>query len=139
MNGFGLGAINAPSPFARAPRYRLVKKSKFPGRGLGQDDDDSDLGISESDYESDQYVAPVTATSSANAFNPNLALTAALQAAPSILQGTAQVVKAANTPGQPISGVVTSASGVGTAASPSGGSLLLILLLVGVLAAASSK
>lgn len=137
----GLGAVTPWNGMPGAPRYRLVKKSKFPGRGLGQDPTEIDpsMGISESDYESDQSIYTPPAAPSVNALNPNLALTSALASAPSILTGVAQVVKASNTPGQPISGVVTSASGVGTTAGPSGGSLLLLLLLVGGLALASSK
>jgi hypothetical protein len=142
LNGYG------GSPMRRgigATQVVLVRRKRsFPRRGLGQDDKSSFAsvnGISQSDYESDQNAAldPVYAPASpVNSLNPNVALATSLAAAPSILTGVAQVIKAQNTPGIAVSGVVSGAgSAVGTSTGSSAG--LLLLLVVGMVAWAAMK
>ena len=111
----------------------IVKKRAFPLRGLGQDDvSEYDAGYQEGAMYG-QTQAP-QAPSQAPAL-----IAASLTAMPSILTGVAQVVKAQNTPGIAVSGVVSgNSSTLGTTAGSSSG-LLILLLLLGVGAVAFSR
>lgn len=152
LNGYGRPAMRRGIGATQVLIVRR-KKSAFPRRGMGQDDGSSDAafeainGISLSDYESDQDAAldPInfsaaSPSSSLATFNPNAALTTSLAATPSILTGVAQVIKANNTPGIAVSGVVGTGTGttaLGTSSSGSGG--LLLLLAIGAAAVFAMK
>ena len=132
LNGYG------GSPMRRgigATQIILTRRrrSAFPRRGMGQDPSAdqflADNGITLDQYYADQGSGPSLPVSapSVNAINPNVALATSLAAAPSILTGVAQVIKAQNTPGIAVSGVVGGAgTAVGTSTGTSGGLLLLI-------------
>jgi hypothetical protein len=164
LNGYGLGTIGPVSPpdgsmapfrgmgrlgrgMGRAVSMRISAR-RFPRRGLGQDPSEAPLMSVSSDLgdDLDSYSNPsldaynqgltnsVTAFPSSSSSN-NAAL---LQATPAILQGIAQVTKAANTPGIAYSGVGTPAT---TAAAPgvsmtgsSGWVVLIVIAVIGIAA-----
>jgi hypothetical protein len=122
MRRFGMGVM--PTVKVRA------RRSQFPRRGMGQDIDPS-MGISQSDYESDQAPDPyggVSTPTPAGGVSLATILPSVLAATPGIETGAAQIIKANNTPGIAVSGVV---SGQGTAVGTSTGtSSGLIFLLI---------
>ena len=147
LNGYGRPAMRRGIGATQVVLVRR-RKSAFPRRGMGQDDGSSlsflssadplqgDYSVS-SDLTGDTFDMPgstilpsylpgSTASASSPAFNSNTALLAGLTAAPSILTGVAQVIKANNTPGISVSGVV---GGAGTAVGTSSGAGSLLLLL----------
>lgn len=103
LNGYGGPVMRAQTQILLTHRQR----SAFPRRGMGDDSGDG--------------------------FSGAQALAQSLAAAPSILTGVAQVVKAQNTPGIAVSGVVGGqGTALGTSTGASGG--LILLLGLGVVA-----
>ena len=132
MRRFGMGVM---------PTVKVRVRSRFPRRGMGQDDWSGSLDLTGgSTFDPTQVYTPPAAT--IGTFNPlqtasggvSLAsiLPTVLAATPSIETGAAQIIKANNTPGIAVSGVV---GGQGTAVGTSTGSssgLLLLLVAAGI-------
>lgn len=144
LNGYGRHAMKRRFGMG-AQTLILVKRHGFPRRrGLGQDDGDG--GITDAEYASDQadYAANTPAVAS-TPINYTPEIQAGITALPSILTGVAQVVKASNTPGIAVSGVVSGASanslvsGTGLGVTASSPILVLGLLVVVGLFAISKK
>jgi hypothetical protein len=132
LNGLGGHAMNRIG--LGAGTVVIVKKRHFPRRGLGQDDGDTDTG--DVTWQSPDgslpsygiYGAVASPVAAPTTQTPNY-----LSALPGLLTGVAQVVKAENTPGQPISGVVgagTGVAGTGVGVGVGSGSVAPILLLL---------
>lgn len=130
LTGYGLGVIN---PMQRGLGALMRKpKAQFPRRGLGQDTTDTwGSGFDEG------YTAAANVQQSPS----NAQIFAA--ATPAILQGIAQVTKAANTPGQPYSGIVSpsqsSLTAPGVSLSGSSGWIIAAILVVGGIWAFKSR
>ena len=90
MRRFGMGVM--PTVKVRA------RRSQFPRRGMGQDIDPS-MGISQSDYESDQAPDPyggVSTPTPAGGVSLATILPSVLAATPGIETGAAQIIKIGN-------------------------------------------
>jgi hypothetical protein len=128
----------------RAVAMRLSVR-RFPRRGLGQDPSEDSFtqanGITLAQYQADQSDSPDPVSYSQPAsINPNTAVL--LQSTPAILQGIAQVTKAANTPGIAYSGVgvpTTATTGPGVSLTGSSGWVVLIVSAVIGIAAFNKK
>lgn len=151
-----LNGLGAMAPWQNGQPARIVKvvrRGKFPRRGLGDDgdflDDSSDplqgsYTVS-SDLTGDTFDMPASAvapsflqgSTPSSSLNLSQVLNPVLAATPSILTGVAQVVKANNTPGIAVSGVTSGTTG--TTSGISGGFVLLALLGIVGLAVFSGR